>query len=274
MLAENLLLGLLGAAVGILIAWWGTEALRAMPPYGAFPVRFQTSLDALGPGVRRRSSASAAACSSAPRRRFSSGASIRSRRCGAARSRPAAAPIRDGLMALQCGLALLVLVVAGLFFESFVETRDTDPGFRDRGTAARHLRPERHGHDRRVPAAVCDAACSIGCGACPSVESVALANSMPLDIHGLPLRGFTLEGRAQTTAQQESGAQQHRLARLLQDDGHPDRGRRGLRRHGRPIAAAASDRQRGIRAPLHRAGGSARPAARSTAIRPTRSPAW
>ena len=26
MLAENLLLGILGAAVGIVIAWWGTEA--------------------------------------------------------------------------------------------------------------------------------------------------------------------------------------------------------------------------------------------------------
>jgi len=38
----------------------------------------------------------------------------------------------------------------------------------------------------------------------PAVQSVALANSMPLDIHGLPLRGFTLEGRAQTTAQQEA----------------------------------------------------------------------
>jgi hypothetical protein len=48
MLAENLLLGILGAAVGIVIAWWGTEALRAMPPYGAFPVKFQTSLDAVG----------------------------------------------------------------------------------------------------------------------------------------------------------------------------------------------------------------------------------
>ena len=36
------------------------------------------------------------------------------------------------------------------------------------------------------------------------MQSVALANSMPLDIHGLPIRGFTLEGRAQTTAQQES----------------------------------------------------------------------
>ena len=48
MLTENLLLGVVGAIVGILIAWWGTEALRSMPPYGAFPVRFQTSLDALG----------------------------------------------------------------------------------------------------------------------------------------------------------------------------------------------------------------------------------
>jgi hypothetical protein len=38
----------------------------------------------------------------------------------------------------------------------------------------------------------------------PSVQSVALANAMPLDIHGLPARGFTLEGRAQTTAQREA----------------------------------------------------------------------
>ena len=30
------------------------------------------------------------------------------------------------------------------------------------------------------------------------MQSVALANAMPLDIHGLPMRGFTLEGRAQT----------------------------------------------------------------------------
>ena len=91
MLAENLLLGLFGAAVGILIAWWGTEALRAMPPYGAFPVRFQTSLDALGlafavgarhrqrPAVRRRAGAAARP------HRSAAGA------CAAARSQPAAA---------------------------------------------------------------------------------------------------------------------------------------------------------------------------------------
>ena len=67
MLAENLLLGLLGAAVGIVIAWWGTEALRAMPPYGAFPVRFQTSLDGVGLAFAVEPRNRAAACCSALR---------------------------------------------------------------------------------------------------------------------------------------------------------------------------------------------------------------
>src|SRR6185436_12181557 len=86
---------------------------------------------------------------------------------------------------------------------SFVETKGTDPGFRVEGlllatydlsgTVTTDEYPRQFARDlldrlRRVPA----------------VESAALANSMPLDIHGLPLRGFTLEGRAQQTQQQES----------------------------------------------------------------------
>ena len=54
MLAENLLLGLLGAGVGILIAWWGTEALRAMPPYGAFPVQVSNQPRRPRPRLRGR----------------------------------------------------------------------------------------------------------------------------------------------------------------------------------------------------------------------------
>ena len=48
LLTESLILAASGAVLGMLIAWWGTEALRAMPAHGAFPVRFQTSLDAVG----------------------------------------------------------------------------------------------------------------------------------------------------------------------------------------------------------------------------------
>ena len=97
---------------------------------------------------------------------------------------------------------MLVLVVAGLFFQGFVETRDTNPGFRTDGlliatydltvgvpteASARQFATDLIDRLQRVP----------------EVESVALASNMPLDIHGWPLRGFRIEGRAQTAQQQE-----------------------------------------------------------------------
>ena len=42
-------------------------------------------------------------------------------------------PVREVLMGLQVALALLVLVVAGLFFQRFQEGRGLDPGFRAEG---------------------------------------------------------------------------------------------------------------------------------------------
>ena len=203
MLSENLLLGLGGALVGMLIAWWGTEALRAMPPYGAFPVRFQTSLDAVGLAF---AAALGIICGllfgAAPALqlgRVDPQQALRSGSRAAGRS-----AIRDGLMALQCGLALLVLVVAGLFFQSFVESQDTDPGFRVEGLllATYDLgggTPPTDEYTRQFATQLLDKLARV-----PSVQSVALANAMPLDIHGLPARSFTIEGRAQSTAQRES----------------------------------------------------------------------
>ncbi len=201
LVVENLVLGVMGSAFGILIAWWGTEALRAMPPYGAFPVRFQTSLDglgllfaiALGMGCGLLFGAAPALQLG----RVDPQTALRSGSRGTGRS-----AVRDGLMAVQCGLALLVLVVAGLFFQSFVESRETNPGFRIEGLmlATYDLGPlsPTDQYTRQFAAELLDRLQRI-----QSVESAALANAMPLDIHGLPMRGFTLEGRAQTTAQQE-----------------------------------------------------------------------
>lgn len=201
MLGENLLLGILGAVVGIVIAWWGTEALRAMPPYGAFPVRFQTNLDVIGLAFALvLGIVSGLLFGAAPALqlgRIDPQQALRSGSRSVGRS-----PVRDGLMALQCGLALLVLVVAGLFFQSFVETRDTDPGFRTEGlllaTYDLSGTVTNDEYPRQFAIQLLDRLRRV-----PSVQSVALANAMPLDIHGLPLRGFSLEGRAQTTAQQD-----------------------------------------------------------------------
>jgi predicted permease len=202
MLVENLMLGLMGAALGMLIAWWGTEALRAMPPYGAFPVRFQTSLDGLGLlfaavlgigcGLLFGAAPALQLGRIDPQRALRSG----SRSAGRS-------ALRDGLMALQCGLALLVLVVAGLFFQGFVETRDTNPGFQIEGLmlATYDLGPlsPTDQYARQFATELLERFQRI-----PSVESAGLANAMPLDIHGLPSRQFTPEGRAQSSAQAES----------------------------------------------------------------------
>jgi predicted permease len=201
MLTENVILGLIGTAFGILIAWWGTEALRAMPAYGAFPVRFQTTLDGVGVlfavALGLGSGLIFGAAPALQLARVDPQQALRTGSKAAGRS-----PLRDGLMAVQCGLALLVLIVAGLFFQGFVETRDTDPGFRVDGLmiATYDLGPltPTDEYTRQFATELLDKLRQV-----PGIESVALANAMPLDIHGLPMRGFLLEGRAQTTPQQE-----------------------------------------------------------------------
>lgn len=199
LLAENLLLGILGSALGIVIAWWGTEALRAMPAYGALPVKFQTSIDAAGllfaVGLGLASGLLFGLAPAIQLARVDPQHALRSGWKSSGRS-----TMRDGLMALQVGLALLVLTVAGLFFQGLVETRETDPGFKAEGVLLAT-------YDLSGTAATAD-----GCGKCvsqfatrlldrlrtvPGIDAVALASSIPLDIHGLPMRSFVLEGRAQ-----------------------------------------------------------------------------
>jgi predicted permease len=202
MLTENLLLGIGGAIVGILIAWWGNEALRSMPPYGAFPVRFQTSLDALGLTF----AVTLGVCcgllfGAAPAWQLGRIDPQQALRTGSRSS--GRSVIRDSLMAIQCGLALLVLVVAGLFFQSFVETRENNPGFQVDGlllaTYDLSGTVTTDEYPRQFATELLDRLHRV-----PSVQSAALANAMPLDIHGLPLRGFALEGRAESAQQSES----------------------------------------------------------------------
>ena len=199
LVAENLLLGVLGAALGIVIAWWGTEALRAMPAYGAFPVKFQTSVDGwgllfavtlgIGAGLLFGAAPAIQLARVDPQRALRAGSQSAGR-----------STMRDALMALQAGLALLVLIVAGLFFQGFVETRETDPGFKTEGL----LLATYDLSGRPAPADGCENCVSQFATrllerlrAVPGIDSVALASAVPLDIHGLPLRSFTVEGRAQ-----------------------------------------------------------------------------
>jgi len=196
LLTENVLLAVLGAALGAAIAVWGTEALRAVPVTGAMPVRFLTRVDALtlafatllgiGCGLIFGLAPALQLARVDPQQALRSGAR------GAGRSR-----VRGALMGTEVALALVVLIVAAMFFRSFHDTHETDPGFRREGVllAAYDLSgrglsdPDSRAFARRVLE---------GLSALPEVEAVSIARSVPLDIHGMPLRSFTLEGRART----------------------------------------------------------------------------
>jgi predicted permease len=196
LLTENLVLALAGAALGVAIAAWATDAMRAVPVLGAFPIRFQTDLDIVSLAF---AALMGVACGVmfgvAPALqlgRVDPQAALRSGARTAGRS-----AMRNVLMAVEVALALVILMAAALFFRSFTDTRDTDPGFTREGVllAAYDL----SGRNVEAPAARDFAGRLLErLRALPGVDSAALAVSVPLDIHGLPLRAFALEGRAPT----------------------------------------------------------------------------
>jgi predicted permease len=197
LIIENVVLGIAAAAVGALIAMWGTNALRAMPVLTTqFPVRFQTDVDAqtlafaalLGVVASLLFGAAPAIqlARLTPQSVLRSGSGLTAR-----------GGIRTAIMAVEVALAAIVLVVAGLFFRSFQQTQDTDPGFRMKGVLLASYDLAGRNADRDQARQFADRVLS-RLRALPDVESAALATSIPLDIHGLPSRVFELEGRART----------------------------------------------------------------------------
>jgi len=197
-LLEALILSLAGTGIGAALAVWGTRALQTGEISGAFQIRFQTEIDLVGLAFAMAlgllSTLLAAGAPAWYMARLEPQQALRAGSRRAARS-----SLRQALMGVQVALALFVLLVAGLFFQRFQERRDVDPGFRADGVmlAAYDLTGRGTSTDAnrqfasRVLAGLRDVA---------GVESVALASSIPLDIHGLPVRSFTLEGRTRENA--------------------------------------------------------------------------
>ncbi|MEP6534317.1 MAG: ABC transporter permease [Bryobacteraceae bacterium] len=198
LLTENLLLALFGAVLGVAIGVWATEALRAVPMIGTFPIRFQTRMDLAGLAFAMLLGLACGLLFGMPPAialsRLDPQSVLRGASGTAFRGR-----LRNLLMGTQVALALVVLIVAGLFLRSFQETQNADPGFRREGILLA-------GYDltgRNMDGA----ATRLFAGrllerlrALPSVEGAAIATSVPLDIHGMPATSFTVEGHVQPNA--------------------------------------------------------------------------
>ncbi len=106
--------------------------------------------------------------------------------------------MRDTLMGLQVALAVLVLVAAALFYQNFAQTHEADTGFASDGLllATYDLtgKSSSDSYPREFASRLMERLTAV-----PGIEHAAISTSVPLDIHGLPLRSFTLEGRAQSS---------------------------------------------------------------------------
>jgi predicted permease len=200
-LSENMLLALLGTSLGAAFAVWGTTALRVAPVIGAFPLLFPTRVDAF---TLAFAMLLGAACglifSAAPAvhlARLDVQDGLRSSSNTPPRSRA-----RRVLMGVEVGLAMVVLIAAALFLESFRSARQTDPRFRPEGVllAAYDLsgRNPNDTSEREFAARLLERLRSL-----PDVEAAAIATNVPLDLHGIPARPFTVQGRVRTQSGQD-----------------------------------------------------------------------
>lgn len=202
LLAESMALSAGGVALGVAIAAWGTTALRAVPMIAGFPIRFQTRVDELTLAFAiLLGLLSGALFGVVPALQLARADPLSAIRSGVRTAGRSA--LRNTLMAVEVGLAVVVLLAAATFLRSFSDTRDTDPGFRREGVllaayemSGRSVPPA---EAREFTRRLLDRLRGL-----PGVETAAIASSVPLDIHGLPMRSFTLEGRvrADTIAEQ------------------------------------------------------------------------
>src|SRR5947209_15308007 len=97
---------------------------------------------------------------------------------------------------------MVVLISAALFLDNFRSARQTDPRFRPEGVllAAYDLsgRNPNEASEREFAARLLEQLRSL-----PDVEAAAIATNVPLDLHGIPARPFTVQGRGRTEAGQD-----------------------------------------------------------------------
>ncbi|HJQ25195.1 MAG TPA: ABC transporter permease [Blastocatellia bacterium] len=211
LLTESLLLSLCGAAVGILLAVWGVDVLKALLAGNStsFTVRLPrlseikidgavfafTILVTIATGLLFGLAPALGASKPDLNEALKEGG--RSATSGRRR-------LRESLVVAELALALVMLVGAGLLMNSFLKLQAVEPGFNPRNLltmtvsltgAPRYTGPSREAFYHRL---------SEQLAALPGVESASAINHLPLagDVWG---RSLTIEGRPLPPPGQRAG---------------------------------------------------------------------
>jgi putative ABC transport system permease protein len=197
LLTESTIVALFGGALGILVAVWGIDALRAANPGDA--AKFAPGWQQLGINVTvliftvALSLLSGLLFGLAPALQVSkpdlNSTLKESNRQSSGRSHW----LRSSLVVLEVALSLVLLVGAGLFFRSFITLFKTDPGFNPDSVITMNLilSAEKYKEESQNAAFYSDLVQRVK--AQPGVESAAVVNHLPLGGSNSSA-GFLVEG--------------------------------------------------------------------------------
>ena len=194
LLLESVCLALLGAAAGLIVALWGVDALAHIPLPGTLPIRLAPELDwasvAFASGL---ATACGLAFGLAPALQLARSDVMQSLRGGAGNI-GGRSLLRDLLVGLEVGVALVVLVLAGLFLKSFRNSQQMNPGFDADRVMLASVDLGGRGYNGNTGGALLDDLLQ-RLAALPNVECAAAANYVPLDIHGPETGVISIEGK-------------------------------------------------------------------------------
>ncbi|MBZ4412676.1 ABC transporter permease [Myxococcus sp. MISCRS1] len=193
-LTESLLLSLLGGALGLLFALWGTDVLLAFVGDAlprAAEVRLEVRSVLFTGGVSLLSGLVFGLVPALQASRADLNAAMREGSRGTAGGR--SGKLRSGLVVGQVAFALVLLVGAGLFGRSLLALLSVDPGFRPEGVLTARLTLPENRYATTEQQGAFQRELLTRLQALPGVESAGLTNLLPL---GRSVTfGFDIDGR-------------------------------------------------------------------------------
>ena len=197
LLTESVLLGLLGGALGILVAYWGVDAIRAGNPGEA--ARFAPGWNHLGLNTpvlvftMALSILSGVLFGLAPAWQLSKPDLNRALKEGSRQASSGSHRLRGLLVISEVALSLMLLVSAGLLIRSFLQLVKADPGFNSENLLTMNLVLPAANYKEGPQRAAFYADLLRRVEALPGVESVAAVNHLPLGGSNSST-GFLVEG--------------------------------------------------------------------------------
>jgi putative ABC transport system permease protein len=208
LLTESVLLGLIGGALGLLLAVWGTGLLVALQPQGIprlDDVRIDATVVGFTAGVALLSGIIFGLVPAVEVTRSGLVPSLREGGRGALSGR-GSTRVRSTLVVAEMALAVVLLAGAGLLIKSFVRLQSVDPGFRPQGALSFSLSlPEAAYRDESVRSIFYERLLD-RMEALPGVRTAAVVSDLPMS-GGATFLTFEIEGREPARPGDEPGAQ-------------------------------------------------------------------